>query len=332
MEARRLPDTVPAFDPEAFDRQFTYRFSARVGKVLTALFRLKVEGLEHLDFTRPALLVANHNIGCWGILDVLAIYYTWYCLQPSPPDLVTQGEKLVLNAPCLGHTARRIGIALASLEGMRAPLCQGRWIFTTPGALVDQFRPFWLRKSVRLQKVAWLNGRPVFSEQLGYARVAAEGGYPIYPVAISGTYGMSPVLWESPQLLRWLGLHRLRREENWPSFPITLNHVINLLVFLCTPFAASLWAWIIFLLANVYIDFVFLYPLFPCQIKLSVGQPVKVSKVALQSTSSGARYQLYRSVHAQVVASINGMLHDLDETYPWKRLWRRLRHRLSGSQ
>jgi 1-acyl-sn-glycerol-3-phosphate acyltransferase len=321
--AARVPDPAKP-DLSGLSRRFARGFFWLGALPVRVLFRLRFEGLEHLRLDRPGIIVSNHNLGCWGSLESFAMGYVWYWLQADPPDLVHQGGTVFYKLPFGPTLARRVGAVPASVEGMRTPLREGRWIHVQPGALVDQYRPIWLRNRPRLKKVSWIGRRRVLSDQLAYAGVAVEGGHPIYPLAVSGSQEITPILWESVFLLRWTGLRWLRRDEDWPSFPITLNHVVNLVVFLLTPFAASAWAWGVFLLANVYVDWVYLYPLFPVQLRMRLGEPIEPRLPT--SPSVVERLQEYRRTHRDVVQRLDDMLDDIEASRPWRRLARGIAH------
>jgi 1-acyl-sn-glycerol-3-phosphate acyltransferase len=309
----------PEPDLSGFDRPYMERFLAeRCGPILKGLFRMKVEGLDRLDLKRPGILAGNHNWGLWGISEVLGFEYAWYLEQRErPPDLIAQGGPELQQIPVLNTLVRRAGIVVASMNGMLTPLRQGRWVLIQPGAVVDQGRPIWMRRRSRIKKVSWVGERRVLTDTLGYVAAAAEGGYPIYPVAWSGTHELAPILFESTRLLRWSGIHRMRREENLPSFPITLNHLINLGAFLLTPLRRSPAAWAAFALANVYVDWVFAYPIFPFQLRIKVGDPIEVPDLSQRHVSVLERQRIYRDIHARVVKQVDEMLVELDEGRPW---------------
>jgi 1-acyl-sn-glycerol-3-phosphate acyltransferase len=305
------------------DTEFILKALGLLRVPLKYVFRIKVEGLENLDMSRPGIIVANQNAGVWGALNVVSMGYAWYTFQKNPPDCIAQGGKAVFSLPILRGLVKRAGFVPVSMEGMREPLRQGKWVFVTPGSNTDQFRPIWQRNRVRFKKVAWVNHRPVLSEQLGYIGIATEHGCPIYPLAISGTHEMSPVIYECTTIDRWLGLRWLRRGEHWASFPITLNHLINLCLFLLTPLKYSVTAWVVFILVNIYIDFVYLYPIFPFQIRLKFGPPVAVPKVELRGANRREQHKLFTSLHASVVARMNALHDEIEETRPWRRALRR---------
>jgi 1-acyl-sn-glycerol-3-phosphate acyltransferase len=313
------PEAVRAPDLSGFDRGYYVGFLQKCRFLLESVFRLEVQGLDHLRLESPGILAGNHNWGLWGITEVLGISYAWYLRQSEPPDLIGQGGPELQKIPVLRTLVRRAGVVVASMPGMLGPLRDGRWILIQPGAVVDQGRPIWQRRRSRMKKVSWLGPERVLTDQLAYIAAAAEGGYPIYPVAWSGTHELAPILWESTRLLRWTGTQRLRREENLPSFPITLNHFINLGLFLATPLRHSALGWVGFALLNIYFDPAFSYPIFPFRLRIKIGAPIQVPNLSGKRLPLAERQRLYREIHQRVTQSVDAMLVELDEGRPWVR-------------
>jgi 1-acyl-sn-glycerol-3-phosphate acyltransferase len=328
------PTPVPTGpDLAGFDREYYVEFLRKCRFLLKSVFRMEVTGLEQLRLESPGILAGNHNWGLWGITEVLGLEYAWYHEQAQPaPDLIGQGGPELQKIPLLSTLVRRAGIVVASMQGMLGPLKEGRWILIQPGAVVDQGRPIWQRRRSRMKKVSWLGSERVLTEQLAYVAAATEGGYPIYPVAWSGTHELAPILWESTRLLHWTGTQRMRREENLPSFPITLNHVLNLAVFLATPLRRSPLGWVGFTLLNLYFDPVFAYPIFPFQLRIKIGAPIPVPDLSQKRLPLAEKHKIYREIHERVTHAVDSMLVELDEGRPWVRTfdalsntWQKLR-------
>jgi 1-acyl-sn-glycerol-3-phosphate acyltransferase len=315
-------ETKRTLDQE-FDREATERIVRRFGPILRWLFRARVTGVERIDPRRPGVLVQNHNWSTLGGIEGVAFWYEWYVNQRARrlPQLVGQGGPMANDHRFM----RRIGIVRASMKEMMAALRSGRFVATTPGSEVDQLRSVWERTRSRLKKLSWVGGRPVLTDPLAYVAAAVEGGFPIYPVACSGTHEMSPILWESRRILRWSGLDRVRWMGMWPSFPVTLNHLVNFGVFALTPLGASPVAWLLFVLANVYFAPLYSYPLIPVQVRIRVGDPIDVPDLSDAKMSEGERQRIYRAVHAQVVARIDAMLVELDAGRPWVPVFEAIR-------
>jgi 1-acyl-sn-glycerol-3-phosphate acyltransferase len=316
----QAPAAPRAPDLSGFDRPYYVEFLRKCQFLLESVFRMEVTGLEHLRFEKPGILAGNHNWGLWGITEVLGLSYAWYHQQPQPaPDLIGQGGPELQKIPLLRTLVRRAGIVVASMQGMVGSLQEGRWVLIQPGAVVDQGRPIWQRRRSRMKKVSWLGPQRVLTDQLAYVAAAAEGGYPIYPVAWSGTHELAPILWESTRLLHWTGTQRMRREENLPSFPITLNHFINLAVFLATPLRKSALGWLGFTLLNIYFDPVFSYPIFPFKLRIKIGAPIEIPNLSRQRLPLAERQAIYREIHQRITREVDAMLTELDEGRPWVR-------------
>ncbi len=313
-------EQLRALDGDGFDRDHAERILKTYWRFIQPIFRPRVDGLERIDPAKTGILVQNHNWSTFGGIEGAAFFHAWYVAEKDRhlPQLVGQGGPVANDHRFM----RRLGIVRASLKNMTDTLRRGHFVATTPGSEVDQLRPVWQRNQSRLKRVSWLGNRPVLSDCLSYIAVAAEGGYPIYPVACSGTHEMTPILWESPRLLRWTGLHRAHWLGAWSGFPITLNHFVNLGLFALTPLAGSFWAWALFLLANIYFAPLYQYPLFPIQVRLRVCEPVPVPDLRGSDITESERMRVYRDVHAKVVSRIDGMLEELDEGRPWIGIWR----------
>lgn len=307
-------------DQEGFDQAHAERILKQYWRIIKPLFRPRVDGFEHIDPKKPGILVQNHNWATFGGIEGAAFFYAWFIAEKDRnlPRLVGQGGPVANDHLFM----RRLGVVRASLKNMTEALRAGHFVGTTPGSEVDQLRPVWQRNRSRLKRVSWLGKRPVLSDCLSYIAVAAEGGYPIYPVACSGTHEMTPILWESPRLLRWTGLHRAHWLGAWSGFPITLNHLVNFGVFALTPLAGSVWAWALFVLANIYFAPLYQYPLLPIQVRMRVCEPVPVPDLRDSNLSEAERMRVYREVHAAVVGRIDAMLEVLDEGRPWIGAWR----------
>ena len=310
---------------EGYDAEYVRRFYERVGPWLRRVFRLQVSGLEHLCSDEPGILVANHNAGLWGILDVASIYYAVHHLAPKPlGELMAMSEETVFKIPGLGDIAARTGLKVPSVRCLDDCLDQHCWVLVTPGANTDQLRSIWLRRRPRFQRAIFLNGRRIFRDQTWYIDSALRRNLPLYPVSVSGTHEMTPILWESSRLYRWSGLAKWRGDEHWPGFPITLNHVLHAGLLALSPLGASPVAWAIFVLLHVYVDVLYSYPLFPFQIKVHFGSPIRAGDY-LEASSVAERQRIRRRVHQELVESVREGLRRLDEDRLWYRAARALR-------
>lgn len=308
----------PRSAAEGYDAAFTARFYRMVGPVLAAIFRLQVTGTENLR--TPGILASNHNAGLWGILDVLLLYHAFHNLRANPGILSAMSEETVFKVPVLGPVAAKTGLKIPNPGVLGDCLDSGHWVYITPGANTDQLRPIWMKNRARFQKAVFVNGRRVFRDQTWYLDAALARGAPVYPVSISGTHEMTPILWESPAILRWSGLERLRRDEHWPGFPITLNHFINAAILAATPLRSAWWAWLVFAALHVYVDFLYSYPLFPFQVKIHFGEPLPAGRYE-DGMRLGEKQARQQKLHDDLVSKVNASLTRLDSERWWVRLF-----------
>lgn len=314
-EPAAAPGSSAALPPR--DIEYAARFFGAFGWLLRRILRLDVTGLEHLDPSRPGVLVTNHNLGCWGLLDVAAVGYAFYHLQKPPALLAGMGEELAQKVPILGKRLPRAGMYVGTPANLRACLDRGDWLLIPPGGNCDMGRPIWMRNRVRFQKPFWVKGKRYFREQVWYLPESLARRVPLYPVAISGTHEMTPVLWESPRLFRYSGLKKLREKEFWGGYPITANHLVNLAIFLATPLRSSLFAWVVFALLNLYADPLFTYPLFPFPIRVRFGRPIEDVGYSEELPFQERQASVERA-QERLVGSVNELLEQLDGG-TWRR-------------
>jgi len=313
---------LPWLADVGYDRSFVESRLRLWGVLLRSVFRLRADGAERVDLSRPGILVQNHNWAAFGAIEGIALWYHWYIQNADrrPPRLAGQGGPASLNFA----SNRRMGIVQSSLKSMSEALARGDWVCITPGGETDQHRPLSQRNHARLKRVSWVGGRPVLSDQLSYVAVACEGGFPIHPVAYSGTHESAPILLESVWLLKLTRLHRVFPAMNWSAFPVTLNHVVNLVVFLLTPLASQPLAWVAFVLINVYVIPAYCYPILPIQLRLRIGEAIETPDLSGLRLPASERSRIYRSIHRQAVSRIDEMLAELDRDRPWSRAVRLL--------
>lgn len=324
-DAERVPPAPPLgtsrrqsadYAIDTYDPVFTARFCQLFTVLLRRLFRWQVTGLEQLERARPGILAINHNAGCWGILDIVAVYCAFhFVLPPGPNVLYGMSVQRTFGLPIIGSIARRIGLRPPTPAALGECLRAGGWVLLAPGGDTDMRRPIWQRNRVRFKKSLFVGGRRVLRDNLWYLDAALAVGVPVYPVAISGTHEMTPILWESTRFFRWCGLHWLRADESWPGFSLTLNHLLNAALFATTSFAVSPIAWAIFLAVHIYCEFAYFYPLFPFQVKMHLCQPV--TGEPYPAGGLAARQAAQHDANDQVVSRINSALERLDRERWW---------------
>jgi 1-acyl-sn-glycerol-3-phosphate acyltransferase len=312
----RIPET-PEIGPA------TLKWTMGITRIFNFLFRVEYRGVEKIDPDKPAILAINHNAAFWGILDVLLVTFLWWRVQKKPPGILAgYGEEAVFKIPVLGTFFRNLGGVAARIPALRKNLQEGHWALFAPGANVDLLRPVRLRHRPRFKRAVWTKSKIHFAENVGYLDAARQAGAPVYPVSISGTSEITPILWESPRLLRWTGMRWLRKDENWPGFPITLNHFINLAIFLATPLRESWIAWIVFVLANIYVDLVYFYPVFPFKVKVDVLDPVTIPEDVGGGSIVG-RTKALGEINRDLENRITRAHGEQDRNRPWLKLFRR---------
>jgi 1-acyl-sn-glycerol-3-phosphate acyltransferase len=264
-------------------------------------YRVEAQGLENIEKSPGgALFVANHNAGY--VLDILALAYIVKPWRHTERKIVGMGRGGPVDAPIFKQIIRKMGCIPDGARLARDALRSNCWVLVCPGGVRGVIRPIWKRNTV------------CFDWQRSYVRLAQAEGCPIYPVAISGSHETVPVLCASRTLwkiipgVRWV-------VPGAGAFPITLNHVVNLAVFLALPIAHGSLAWAVFVLLNLYVDAVFFWPWLPAKIRVRFGPPIRV----LPDTAPGNRSPRIEEGHRNVVAAVEGMLMEIHNKRPWPK-------------
>jgi 1-acyl-sn-glycerol-3-phosphate acyltransferase len=143
------------------------------GLVYGAGARLKIEGLERVDFSRPHAFVANHQ----SMIDICALFMA----LPVPLRFLLKAELGVV--PFLGWYTRAMGMVLVQRGepgGARRQLAQAERLLRA-GCSLCAFPEG--TRSVDGRVRAFKNG--IFT-------AALEAGVPVVPVAISGSGQVMP--------------------------------------------------------------------------------------------------------------------------------------------
>lgn len=268
---------IPVDGPGA-DVDFCVRFSKICTFLITKVFRcsLRKSMFEHMDFEKPGVLVVNHSNGLWGIIDIFTTCYFWYAVAGQRKPLAFMSDARVFQVPVIGYYARRLGFKISSIAALKSCLEAGNWAIVPPGGNTDQLRSIWHRNQTRMYKLQYRDGKFVKKPQTWFVYAAAQLGVTAYPVSVAGAHEVTPILWESKTIFRLSGLVRLRREEFWPGFPVTLNHFINLAIFYFSGWMHSPIAWAIFLFVNIYIDLVYSYPVMIPRLRVRFGESMEL--------------------------------------------------------
>jgi 1-acyl-sn-glycerol-3-phosphate acyltransferase len=152
------------------------RMAARLwapGLMLGAGARFEVEGLEHVDWSRPCVLVANHQ----SVIDICALFRA----VPVPLRFVLKHE--MTQVPFVGYYARTMGMVFIERGARRSAVRSLREAAdrVRGGATICIF-PEGTRSR---------DGR-VGPFKPGAFEVALAAGVPVVPVAMAGTGAVLP--------------------------------------------------------------------------------------------------------------------------------------------
>jgi 1-acyl-sn-glycerol-3-phosphate acyltransferase len=185
--------------------------------------RYTVEGLEHLDGPRAALIVGYH--GRPFAFDLCMMTVALHDrLGYFPHAIVHRG---VNRVPPLGWVIRRLGGLTGDGPELAAAVARGEHIMVTPGGAREGTRPFWDR-----YRVHW-------GERLGYLRLALRYDLPIVPVGTAGADGTYVGFTNAEAVGRRLGLPADWAWLPWiafgplglfpfsPPFPVRLRQLVG---------------------------------------------------------------------------------------------------------
>jgi 1-acyl-sn-glycerol-3-phosphate acyltransferase len=177
-------------------------FIARTAPVLDFLyskyFRVRLEGLENIPASGPALLVANHSGGI--PYDGAMLIYGIYRDHPQHRRLRALVANFAFHSGWMANVVGRIGGVRASQETALPLLAAGELVGVFPEGLKGVGKLY--RERYRLARF----GRG------GFVRLARRAQVPMIPVAIIGAEEIHPVLAKVTTLAEPLGI---------PYIPIT---------------------------------------------------------------------------------------------------------------
>lgn len=126
----------------------------------------RVEGMEHVPRSGPALLVIHHSLATYdGFLFGIAAYEETGRLPTA------LGDDLIFKTPVLGNLARQSGIYPASPKAGYSLLKAGRMLFVSPGGMWESLRPTEEARTLRWE------GRQ------GFCRLALRAQVPLVLIA-----------------------------------------------------------------------------------------------------------------------------------------------------
>jgi 1-acyl-sn-glycerol-3-phosphate acyltransferase len=195
---RARADDVYARDPELVEVMVD---AVRV--LAERYFRLRVEGVDHVPASGPALLVGNHNGGLVpleGFFTALAIHDR-YGPERAVYALV---HDFVFEDPVLRRTAARLGMLRAGHGSAQRAFDAGSLVLVYPGSDYDAFRAFRDRHKI------------VLGGRKGFLRLALRTQVPIVPVVSCGNHEQFIVLTRGDKLAKLLRAHAWARTEVLP--------------------------------------------------------------------------------------------------------------------
>lgn len=166
-------------------------------------FRLRIDGIEHVPPTGPALLVGNH---CGGLLPSEGFFTALAIHDHLGPEraVYALGHDFLFDDPILRRYAARLGILRAGHESARLAFAAGGCVLVYPGSDLDTFRPFRDR------------GKIVLGGRTGFLALALRERVPIIPIVTAGTHEQLIVLARGDRLARLVHAHEWARTEVFP--------------------------------------------------------------------------------------------------------------------
>ncbi len=165
VEIGPAPDeSILAFEPPS---QATLR---RLLAPVRVWHRPWFTGLEHVDPSRPTMLVGNHTL--YGVLDVPHVLCELQRVHGIYPR--TLGDRLHFAVPLWRDLLAAVGCVKGTRENCALLMRAGQHVMVFPGGAREVFK----RKGEAY--------RLVWKERIGFAQMAAAFGYRIVPFASLG--------------------------------------------------------------------------------------------------------------------------------------------------
>jgi 1-acyl-sn-glycerol-3-phosphate acyltransferase len=147
----------------------------------------RFSGLEHVRADRPMLLVGNHTV--MGLLDVPLMLLG---LSARGVRVRPLGDRLHFAIPGWRDLLQLFGTVEGTPEACRALMRAGESVLVFPGGGREVFK----RKGEKY--------RLLWSDRIGFVRLAIEQGYPIVPFAAVGAEECYDILVDAGDLLRFV--------------------------------------------------------------------------------------------------------------------------------
>jgi 1-acyl-sn-glycerol-3-phosphate acyltransferase len=169
----------------------------------TLYFRAKVNGIENIPDTGPALLVGNHSGGNY-IPDsfILGMAFATYFGSERPWYALTHSTAMAM--PVVGNLLKSFGSIPASRDNADEALRRGACVLVYPGGDIETYRPWWERNKVK------------FAGRMGFVRTALKNRVPIVPVANVGSHETGIFISDGQWLCKLLGIDESLRIKAEP--------------------------------------------------------------------------------------------------------------------
>jgi 1-acyl-sn-glycerol-3-phosphate acyltransferase len=160
-------------------------------------FDAEVRGFERVPKEGPLLLVGNHSGGLF-VPDTPALIEAWYRERGLDSRLVGLALDAMFAVPGVAQLMSRLGEIPANHANASRALEEGAAVLVYPGGAHEAFRP-WVDRN-----------RIDFAGHKGFVRLALRTGVPVVPVVGHGAHESTVVLARGDNLMKRLGLSRLR--------------------------------------------------------------------------------------------------------------------------
>jgi 1-acyl-sn-glycerol-3-phosphate acyltransferase len=194
-DANRATADERQADAFGLDHDFRERVKPLFRWLHDRYWRVELSGARHLPQRGPAILIANHSgalpfdgaMICTAVDEAVGLVVRYLY------------DRFVANVPPVDAFYRKTGGAVATRDNARALLETGNHLLIFPEGVPGVAKPFDQRYQLR-----------PFSP--GFARLAAETGAPVIPVAVLGAEEIYPIVGRAEAIGRSFGM---------PYVPIT---------------------------------------------------------------------------------------------------------------
>lgn len=194
------PSTLP---DSGFDPRFVEETEPLLDFLWTKYFRVRLEGIEKVPASGPALVVANHSGGL--PYDGAMLIHAFHKFHPQRRAFRPLVANFAFRSSWMCPVISKIGGVRASMQNALELVHKGHLVGVFPEGLKGVGKLY--RERYRLTHF----GRG------GFVRLAREARVPIVPVAIIGAEEIHPVLGKLTRVAQPLGLPYI---PITPTFPL----------------------------------------------------------------------------------------------------------------